>query len=389
MKQVLVIYEGAVDAPCDELEGTTPLGLARNVNASALAKRGQSGCLLWQETGDVVSRTEHALALLLGVKPAEAKLLRRGPVEAAAIVDRETSWTYAYRGNLAALDESLIRENRVDGLTLDETTILAGMLREKFSGQPVSIEILAPARLLVLFDQMQGKVDPGSFPENGMDTGIKTDSEPQNGRERFMADAGRALAAHSINEVRVDLGENPASGIWLWGGGTPASASAPFLGKRIKAAMVTNSPLARGMGALCGMRLYDLGNPWSEQPHPEIISKDDLADCIARHDLTVIYVEAPLEGGCFGEPVEKVKAMDRLDVFVLGRLLEAIADFPDSRIMLTTVPEEGVEFDFSPVVLSGPNVAPDQHNRWQEDACENGGLGKFAAEHCFSVLLGE
>jgi len=386
---VLVIYEGAVDAPYDDLEGATPLQIARNVHASALAKRGKSGCLLWQETGDVVSRTEHALALLLGVKPAEARNLRRGPVEAAAIDGREGHWTYAYRGNLATIDQGVIRENRVSGLTDDETTVLRDALRDQFSSRPLAIDLVGPGRLVVMFDRYEGPVDAGKFPEVAMETGFAADVPGRNDRERFMIEAGKKLATHPVNDVRVDLGENPASGIWLWGGGAPASVSRPFLGAPLKSVMITNSALARGMASLCGMKIASLGDVWTDLTRPELISREDLAEAIARHELTVIFVESPLEGGCFGEPVEKVKAMDRLDVFVLSRIMEAAAEVPDTRIMLTSVPEESVEFDFSPVIVSGANVSPDQTERWQEESCENGSLGRLNADQCLTALLGE
>ena len=385
MKHVLVIYEGAADAARDELEGTTPLEIARNVNATALIKRGCGGLLAWPRD-EKSARTENALALLLGINPAEARTLRRGPVEALGTGIDPSQWTYAYRGNFITTDGALISESRVSDLTIDETVWLTQSIAEAQTGTIAKLEVIGQGRVSVTFDRLKGKVDPGQFPEPGMDFDNESSG---NDRLDFMASSAKVLAGQSINEVRVDLGENPASMLWLWGGGPPVSIGRPFLGAPLKAAMITNSPLARGMARLCGMQYIDLGDAWGENAKHPLIERDAVAACIHRHDLTVIYVESPEEAGRFGEVVDKVKGIDRLDIHVLKRINDAVATIPDARMMVTALPEDGEYMETTPVFLTGTRITQDSVERWDEIACADGSIGALPAHRCLSELVGE
>lgn len=386
MKYVLVIYEGAADVPLDELEGSTPLQLARAVNASALAERGVGGCLVWSSS-DRLNRAECHLASVLGLPPVDVRMLRRGPVEAAVAGSGGASWTYAFRGNFVAMDGDRVSESRVSGLSADETKWLTDALAEGFAGDGIRFSVVAEGRLSVTMDRLSGAVDPGAFPEPG----VRMDDTQQRVTDRraIMGKAGEILAATSLNEVRVDLGENPANGLWLWGGGPPVSVAMAWPASVSRALMVTSSPLARGMAALCGMETIALGDIWSETAAPDLVSADGLYQAMLRHDLAVVYVEAPLEGGRYGGGVEKVKAIDRLDIHLLGRLNEVLRRFPEHRLLLAALPEDGVWMEETPVILAGTGVAPDAVSRWNEMDGVEGAMGRVTAHRCLAQLAGE
>lgn len=387
MHSILIIYEGAADVPSDELEGATPLEIARCAYASRLMARGRGGLLDW--TGENrAGRLENALALLLGIAPEQARTLRRGSVEAAGTDIEPSAWTYAYRGNFVTADDTRILESRVKSLSLDETTLLARAVRESWDGPACAIEVTGKGTLAVCFDQMQGKLDAGDFPS----TGSPVDLEERAGdhdRLRFMRHSARVLEKESINHVRVDLGENPASMLWLWGGGGPAGIGRPFIGAPLKAAMISDSPLATGLARLCGMDHLPLGEIWNENPRPETIKRDALAECFANHELTVIYVEAPGELGAYESPIEKVKGLDRIDVHVLGAVHDALAAVPDARLALTALPAEDHPLDTTPILFCGERVPGDSVHRWDEKSCAGGALGKIPAYRSLSLLIGD
>ncbi|HMO98427.1 MAG TPA: hypothetical protein PKE26_04890 [Kiritimatiellia bacterium] len=387
MKYVLVIYEGAAQGPCDDLEGATPLELARNIHATALKARGQAGLLRWPER-DAVTRTEQALAWLLGVAPEEARALRRGPLEAAGTAMDRSRWTYAYRGNFITTDGPEIRDNRVHGLSRDETAWLTQAVQEATQEEPVLFEVLGPGRVAVMFDRLDGVIDDGAFPRLGELEEPETAAR-SSARSRVMAAAQSALARQSINDVRVDLGENPANCLWLWGGGPPVRLGRPFLGAPLRACMITNSPLARGLATLCGMSTEPLGDPWAEAAKPELITAEEIAARIAAHELTVIYVEAPNEGGTFDAPVDCVKSLDRLDIHVLARVVEAVERSGPVRLMVTALPAEGEFLGQTPVLLWGAGISGDEAARWDETHCGEGALGVTPAQRCLSRLIGE
>jgi 2,3-bisphosphoglycerate-independent phosphoglycerate mutase len=387
VKNVFVIYEGAADVATEELEGSTPLQLARSINAAALVKRGMAGCIHWSGD-DHISRTEHALATLLGVTPMDARSLRRGPVEAAGTGVDPSQWTYAYRGNYVPTDGQTVRESRVSGLSLDETKWLTEALTEAMAGENIKLSVVGTGRVSVMFEKLNGEVDPGIFPDVG--TPVESgETKSVNNRPLFMARFADVLAAQSINDVRLDLNENPANMLWLWAGGPPVTVTRPFTGAPVKAAMVTNSPLARGLARLCGMKVFDLGDVWSELAQPELIETATLANCMAAHDLTVVYVEAPFEAGSYGTPAEKVKALDRLDIYVLSRVMEAAQRGSETKILLTALPEDGVGMETTPMLLCGSQVMADTVTRWDESVCNEGAMGQLAASRCLSRLFGE
>jgi 2,3-bisphosphoglycerate-independent phosphoglycerate mutase len=385
--RLLIIYEGAADEPCDELEGATPLEIARSAFASRLMARGRGGLLEW--TGENrAGRLENALGLLLGIAPEQAKMLRRGPVEAAGTDAGAMPWTYACRGNFVTADETRILESRVRTLSLDETTLLAKAVGESQSEPSYRIEVTGPGAVAVMFDKIQGKLDAGHFPEIGMNYDLEDGGEESH-ISRFMRNSARVLEHESINHVRVDLGENPASILWLWGGGGPSNIGRPFIGAPLKAAMVSNSPLAAGMARLCGMKYLPLGDLWSEEQRPELIQREEFINCIASHELTVIYVEAPGERGAFVSPIEKVKGLDRIDVNLLGLVNDALAEVPGLRLALTALPAENHLLETTPMLVCGERIPGDSVHRWDEKSCAGGAAGKIPAYRCLSLLLGD
>lgn len=389
MKHVLVIYEGAADEPRDELEGETPLGLARSVHATELKARGMSGRLEWPRH-DPVTRMEHAVALVLGVARDEAAALRRGAVEAVATSVDRAAWTYAYRGNFVLLDGGMIRESRVAGLSLDETRLLAEAISEA-TELDVRLDVIGDARVAVMFDRIGGRIDAGTFPRVGLDMAedVAEGGSDACDRQKFMQRSVDVLSGQPVNEVRVDLGENPASMLWLWGGGPPSSVTRPFSGAPVKAAMVSNGPLGRGIARLCGMDCLELGDVWADTVKPDLIEARSLARVVEGHDVTVIFVEAPFEGGSFGTPVEKVKALDRLDIHVLGRVCEAMGFVKEARMMVVALSEEGVPQATTPVLLCGAGVVADDTSRWDEASAAGGAIGDVAAERILTRLLGD
>ncbi len=388
MKRVLVIYEGAAGEASDELEGATPLALARSIHASALAARGVTGALFWgPET--FADRTESALAVLLGADPSEAKSLRRGPVEAAAVMGPGAGWTYAYRGNLVATDGVEVRENRVGGLSLDETKWLGEALSGPMRDAGAQVAVTDTGRLVVTLDRLTGAVDPGVFPDAGLPL-APPHQRTLTDRQRLMARAAEVLATASLNDVRVDLGENPANGLWLWSGGPPVTMTKCWPASVQKPLMVTNSPLARGLAALWQTPVLPLGDVWSDAATPELIGAEELFQALLRHDVVVVYIEAPYEGGRFGSGVEQVKALDRLDIHVLGRVIEVMRRFDDHyRIMVAALPPDGCWLEHTPVVLAGSGITPDPVARWEETSCMEGALGRVSARRCLAQIAGD
>ncbi|MBW3622873.1 MAG: phosphoglycerate mutase, partial [Armatimonadetes bacterium] len=98
MKYLLLITDGATDFPIPDLDGRTPLEVARTPNLDSLAERGRVGaCLTVPESLPVGS--DVANMAIFGYDP-EKHYTGRGPIEAASLQVPLNERDVVYRCNL-------------------------------------------------------------------------------------------------------------------------------------------------------------------------------------------------------------------------------------------------------------------------------------------------
>lgn len=150
-------------------------------------------------------------------------------------------------------------------------------------------------------------------------------------------DTGRALAAlirqaatvlesHPVNRVRVDLGENPANMIWLWGPAGGGSSRTFSQRTGLSGAVVSNSFLLQGFARACSLG-------WKEGPASmEEVALRRLMKTVSQaaegHDL--VYVHLAIESA---DPVERLCAMERMDQLLLKPLTETLPSLGRWRLL--------------------------------------------------------
>jgi 2,3-bisphosphoglycerate-independent phosphoglycerate mutase len=383
MKTVVIVYEGAADAPRGELENRTPLQVARCPHAARLATEGRCGCIE-QIRREADRRSEVLLGTLLGLPPAEAARLCRGPVEAAGRLAETEGYTHAFRGNFITLDDGQIQYPRAVRLSLEETDLLARVVEGACAPQGARVVTVAPGRVAVLLKLDDEDVAAGeslSHMESDAELHLPQGRKGQKIRAIF-EQSGKALKSAPVNDVRVDLGENPATHLWLWGGGRFAKPSP------VRGAVLSNSPLAAGLAHMCGMSHHALRGPWTDNENHVAANATAFAMLLEQHDFLLVYIEAPEEGGGFGEAVEKVRHLERLDQAFLGPALEA-ADGKASRILLTVDASEAPAPRRAPAVLRGAGIGPDAVRHFDEEACLSGALGTVPPDEVNGLLRGD
>ncbi|MBI2104637.1 MAG: hypothetical protein HYT90_03515 [Candidatus Omnitrophica bacterium] len=138
--------------------------------------------------------------------------------------------------------------------------------------------------------------------------------------------ASAVLEAHPVNRVRVDLGENPANMVWLWGAGA-AGPSRPFAERTgLTGTIVSNSFLLRGLS-------HRLGLGWAEGPASFTEAAlqrlwKAAAPLLERQDL--LYVHLRVESG---DPVERLCAMERIDQLLLKPLTDLLPRLGPWRLL--------------------------------------------------------
>lgn len=388
MKSIVLIYENVADQPDPELDGRTPLEVARCPAAARLVSEGWGGYLGKPARGSSGS-AESLLAHFCGFADS-ADLVARGPLEAAAAGCDLAGFTHAYRGDLVTSDDGLLRDGRPARLTLQETAQLAQSIQQMFDPARVFLHAHGPGRVAVLVRAEGDMLDPGRAP--WLLEGEEV--EKPEGRSsaiisEMLEKSAEVLARQTINDVRVDLGENPASVLWLWGGG-PLARLAPTSAGCVQ--LVTQSAMAAGLGRLAGIATEPLLDPWSTVQPADVVDADRVRAWLHEHDRLVYYVEAP-PVLYRGAAREKVHVLERMDMLLTQPLLDVFRRVKERRFLLAGV-EAAVPAELSArrphlLALWGSHMEPDAVAHWDEPSCRNGRLAGMSIRDVTRLLTGE
>lgn len=390
MKSVVLVYEDVAGRSWPELDGRTPLEVARCPAATRLVAEGQGG-VLGKPPARAMPTAESRLAALCGVASKSAVLAARGPLEAAALELDIASYTHAYRGDLVTLDNGALRDAELARLTLEETEQFAEAIQKLFDPGRVRLVPAAAGRLVVLVRAEGENLVSGQAP--WLLEGEHLEGLPsRRGAEviqEMLEKSAQALMHHPINEVRVDLGENPANALWLWGGGPLARLHTEFPGTLL---MVTQSAMAAGLARAIGAQVAPLLQPWPASQSAEVFDRETLKGWLQEFDRVVVYVEAPpeLRSGPAGE---RVRLLERADVLLTQPLLEVFKWLKERRFALlaleAAVREEASARAPQLFALWGSRLEADGVEHWDEPSCKEGKLAGVAVEELEKMLLGE
>jgi 2,3-bisphosphoglycerate-independent phosphoglycerate mutase len=349
MKYVIVIPDGAADAPQPSLGGKTPFQAARTPALDALAARGTVG-LTNHVPDSLPPGSEVACMSLMGYDPL-AYFTGRAPLEAAAQGISLGPDDWAVRCNLVTIAEAngeAIMEDFTAGhvTTAEATELLAAAQR----GLAVDFPELAgwefkpgvSYRNLLLH---RGR--PGAAPFDGslratpphdlMDKPV-ADSFPRGTGSRLLTEimsrSAGWLAGHPVNKARLAAGKRPATHVWLWGVGR-APAMEPFRTKYgMSGTMITAVDLLRGLAALAGWKRLEVPGA-TGYLDTDYAAKGRAAIAeLATTDLVCVHVEAPDEASHQGDAAEKVKAIEEIDAKIVKPIVAHLATLGDHRILI-------------------------------------------------------
>lgn len=373
MKRVAVVYHQAADLPCIALDGRTPLEVARCPYAAELAASGEVGLV----TPPPVSGPcpdEIQLSALCGAAIYEAVDVQRGPLEALLAADVPPEWSWVYSGSFVTLGRDLLAETEPCDLSIDETRALTAAV----TGEDFLLRVIGPGRVAVFLresvDGDRGAADPSLYVGSAWRKGFGL---RRNGWSRqFMKRSRAALEDHSVNEVRLDLKQNPANAIWLWGGG-PRNQGLP--GSLPNGLIMGSSPLSQAMAASYKAQhvvLRDFSTLTVGQPSMILSSA---MRALHEHDRIMVLVTPP-HGGDWGSAPEKVRALESIDQHVLGPLLQLLKAQGAWRMLLTSLgafsSDQRLPVALNlPFVLAGEGVRAEGIPFWNEEQCGQGARG--------------
>ncbi|HNW39860.1 MAG TPA: phosphoglycerate mutase, partial [Candidatus Omnitrophota bacterium] len=196
---------------------------------------------------------------------------------------------------------------------------------------------------------------------------------------KLMRDSKEILEPHEINQVRVDLKENPANMIWLWGQGVKPSMP-KFIDKfGLTGSVISAVDLIKGLGHILGLEVINVPGATGYYDTDYEGKASAAIKSLNKHDFVFVHVEAPDEAGHNGDLREKLTAIERFDQSIVGSFLEYCKDKTDFRILVlpdhaTPVSLKTHSSEAVPFALYGQDVQKGEFLNYSEKEAQKSGL---------------
>ena len=259
MKYALILPDGCADEPVPQLDGLTPLGKARIPHMDSIVARGRIGTVRTVPKG-LTPGSDVATLSVLGYDPVQY-YTGRAPLEAVAQRIVLQPDELVFRCNLVTIVEGRMEDFSAGHISQPEAERLVADLQAKLGTDRIKFHAGVGYRHLVTVrdaDWMKVKcVPPHDIIGQGVESHLPSGKGSEVVRE-LMQRSQEVLAGHEVNQVRRDLGESPATSIWLWGQG--AMPRLPGFKKRfgVQGAAITAVDLIRGLAISVGWKLIEV-----------------------------------------------------------------------------------------------------------------------------------
>ena len=340
MKYVILVGDGMADYPINELGDRTPLEAARTPNMDYIAKYGRLGRV--KTIPEKMSPASDVANLsILGYDP-QKFYTGRGPLEAANLGIELEDDDVAFRCNLVTVSGDRLIDYSAGHISSKEAGILIKFIDQNLGTNRIKFYSGISYRHLMLVkrgaeEHLEGlKCRP---PHDITGQGILKNLPKGEGAEiivKLIEDSRRILERHEINLVRIDLKENPANMIWLWGQGKKPCLP-KFLEKYgLEGSVISAVDLLKGLGKILGLEVMNIpGATGYYDTNYEGKAKAALRS-LEEKDFVFVHVEAPDEAGHSGNYREKIEAIENFDLKVVGTVLDGLQRFGDYRVMVVS-----------------------------------------------------
>ncbi len=334
-KYAIILPDGAADEPVAELGGKTPLEAADIPHMDSVAEEGRLGTVRTVPAG-YTPGSDVATMSLLGYDVSQY-YTGRAPIEAVA------------RNLPLRQDDVVFRCNFVNITGGEMADFTAGHIRTAESEQIVASLNAAMAddnlkfytgvsyrNLMVLRDPAGMEVS--CMPPHDIPNEAVADYWPKGkGAKRIrqiMEKASAIVAEHDVNKVRADLGEVPATAVWLWGQGVVPIL--PRFKQRfgVRGAVIAAVDLIRGLGKIIGWPIIQVPGATGYIDTDYAAKGRHAIAAIDEFDLIAVHIEAPDEAGHMGDVAAKVTALEQIDKHIVGPMLNKLRSFEQWRILI-------------------------------------------------------
>jgi len=375
MKYILVAISGAADQPTDELGGKTPFEVAKIPNLQFFTKTGRIGQV--KLSSDHVEPNSDVTFLNALGYDADKVYTGLGPLEAANLELKLEEDEIPFRMNFITESGGILADATAGGITNKEARALINYLNKKMANDFVRLFPGTQYRHIAVlkdshgFEALSAKtISPHSVVGQAMESFMP---KGPGGEliKKLMFDARLLLQDHEINQVRVDLQENPANMIWLWGQGKK-----PVLEKfsdrtGLSGAILTSTGYAKGVARLSGLTLVELNGVSEDLPQQYEKKGKLFLDAIEEKDFVCIHVRGCDDAARSGDLRAKISALEATDFYILSKIKSYMEKNKDTRVLVTAchaTPWKSKKRvrDAVPFSIAGKNIMADDHEKYSE-----------------------
>ncbi|MCX7857518.1 MAG: cofactor-independent phosphoglycerate mutase [Deltaproteobacteria bacterium] len=326
MKFLVLIGDGMGDFPLKELDGKTPLMVAKKPYMDMMASRGVCGKVITVPEG-YPPGSDIACMSLFGYDP-KKYYTGRAPIEFYGMGHEMGKDDVAFRCNLVYLDKKnnkwLMGDYSGGHISKEEAISLISSLNEGIKEESVSFFPGLGYRNIMLWKNGKWMIE--SVPPHDIQgqeiEGYLPKGEGSNFLIEIMEKAKKILSEHKVNIERRKKGLIPANAIWLWGQGKKADFL-PFKERfGLSGATVCAVDLIKGISRLAGFFTPHVEGATGYLDTDYSAKAKKAIELLSDFDVVYIHVEAPDEASHEGKIDEKIKAIENIDSKILGPIYE-------------------------------------------------------------------
>ncbi|MFA5090394.1 MAG: cofactor-independent phosphoglycerate mutase [Candidatus Omnitrophota bacterium] len=338
MKYIVLVGDGMADYPLKELNGRTPLEAARLPNMNFIAHAGRLGRVRTIPER-MAPASDVANISILGYDP-KMYYTGRGPLEAANLGVELDADDVAFRCNLITVSADKLIDYSAGHITSHEADTLITSVNKHLGSERIIFYPGVSYRHLMVVKggRREGLESVKCLPPHDIIGGRFKKKLPKGkGSElltSLMEKSRHLLEAHEINQVRIDLKENPANMIWLWGQGLKPSMPAFSEKYGVSGSVISAVDLIKGVGRIIGLEVINVPGATGYYDTDYAGKSRAAIASLKKSDFVFLHVEAPDEAGHNADLREKITAIERIDQLVLGPILEAMKGSDEFRILV-------------------------------------------------------
>ncbi len=339
MKYVIVLGDGMADEPIESLGGKTPLAYAKTPSMDELSKKGEIGLVHTIPDG-MKPGSDTANLSVLGYDP-EIYYSGRSPLEALSIGVPMKDSDVALRCNIVTIsdddvpfEERSIIDHSSSEISTEDCAVLLNEVKKELENDEYKFYVGTSYRHCLIWDK--GEVVDLVQPHDVLGQKIGPNLPENPVFRSMMKKSYEILKDHPINRERKKKGLNPANCCWFWGAGTKPMV-ADFKEKTGKSGiMISAVDLLKGIAVGSNMAVAKVDGANGGLNTNYTGKKDAAVKALTEdgYDFAYIHVEAPDEMGHQGSVEKKVKAIENIDEFVIGPLVEALKEKGEDFRML-------------------------------------------------------